>query len=169
VVEALAQVARRARCPCRKEQSTDDKARPGDLFLSRLTVNGPGAVDVTVRDPLATSHPCAWEAVEDWHARQEDQKNRKYVVTCHRLGWSFVPFVVDTFGGMGKEACDLVQNLLKGVLGQKEGWQRRGEEALVWQTLSMSLAREIARQLVWGAFAAEGGEGAPWLHVPYAP
>jgi len=90
--------------------------------------------------------------VVTWHSRQEQEKNEKYVVRCHRRGWTFVPFVIDVFGGYGQEALDLVGTLLKGALGQREGWLRRGLEAEIWQGLSMALVRELGRQLAWGTF-----------------
>ena len=99
MVEALALVARAPGVPYKKEQRVDDNSRPGDLLLSRLSVNGPGAVYVTIRDPLAPSHPVGVEGVGTWHSRQEQEKNEKYVVRCHRRGWAFIPFVLDMFGG----------------------------------------------------------------------
>ena len=58
MVDALVVATRKAGFPCRKEQGLDDRSRPGDVFVNRLDVDGPGAIDVTVRDPLASSARC---------------------------------------------------------------------------------------------------------------
>ena len=98
------------------------------------------------------------------------QKHRKYQVDCHRLGWTFRPFVVDVFGGFAQDARDLVALFLKGLLGQREGWQRRPLEATVWQDLSFTVMREIGRQLVWSVQGLEGADDMDEYptHQPYA-
>ena len=58
-----------------------------------------------------------------------------------------IPFVQDCYGGFGPEARSLVTTFHRSLVGQKEGWARRGAEADLWQQLSMTLAREVARQL----------------------
>lgn len=148
-VDTLEGIARRAGFACKREQMADNRTRPGDLFFSRLNKDGPAAVDVTVRDPLAPSHACTPARMADWHEAQEQEKRLKYVVECRRKGWQFVPFVMDVFGGLGREAQETVQTLLPGLLGQKEGWQRRSLEASVWQDISFSLMKAIGKQLAW--------------------
>ena len=167
VVEALADVTRRAGFPCRKEQGAPDGTRPGNLFIPRLDVHGPGAVDVTVRDPLAPSHPVSQSAVQGWHLAQEQDKIRKYGQMCNRLGWRLVPFVVDVWGGLGEDASALVGTLLKALLGQKEGWQSREVEATVWQQLGFAAMREVGKQLVWSVHTAAEPVYAPMTHQPY--
>jgi hypothetical protein len=63
---------------------------------------------------------------------------------------------------------DLVGLLLKGLLGQKEGWLRRALEAEIWQLLSLALMRELGSQLVWGTFRSDVAEGPVMVHEPYA-
>jgi len=169
VVEALAQVVRQAGYPCKKEQSAPDRTRPGDLFVSRLTADGPGAIDVTVRDPLAPSHPCTAGSIGCWHEAQESQKLTKYHATCARLGWTLRPFVLDVFGGFGPDARALMGTLLKGLLGQHEAWQRRAVEASAWQRITFALMAEVGKQLVWCVRAEVGDPaGQPDLHNPYS-
>ena len=102
-----------------------------------------------------------------WHEAQEADKRKESEPKCARLGWKFIPFVMDVFGGFGPEAERFVILLLKGLLGQREGWQRRALEASVWQEIGYTLAREVARQLVWSVFAAGEPEHAPATHQPY--
>lgn len=168
VVDSLASLANRAGLPFRKEQRTPENQRPGDLFISRYDVDGPGAVDVTIHDPLAMSNPTRPEKLAEWHAGWEEQKFRKYRVACASLRWTFVPFVMDVYGGVGAHAQDVITRLLKGLKAQREGWQHREVEAGVWQSLTFTLMREVARQLVWSAVATGDERLPPDMHYPYS-
>ena len=153
---------------CRKEEGAGDGTRPGDVFFPRLNVDGPAAVDVTIRDPLAPSHPVTTAAgIDGWHRAQEMDKTRKCGVACGRLHWHFLLFVVDVWGGFGPEAMTLVHIITRNLVGQKEGWQRREAEAGIWQDLSFAAMREVMRQLVWGVLAVDGPEHDPTTHSPY--
>jgi hypothetical protein len=172
VVEALAQAASRGGFSYQREQGAGDGSRPGDLFLPRLNADGPAAVDVTVRDPLMPSRPATVERLPTWHSLQEGEKRTQSQTKCARLGWQFIPFVMDVFGGLGEAATELVSTLLKGILARQEAWQRRTVEATVWQSISLSLMKEVARQLAWTVFAEQQGEeeagSAPsTTHQPY--
>ena len=108
------------------------------------------------------------DGVAMWRERQEAEKVTRYASACRRLGWTFVPFVVDVWGGMGEKARAFMGILLKAILGQREGWQRRSMEASVWQDLSVALARELGRQLSWHVHAGEGpAETSMTSHAPY--
>ena len=160
VQDAIHRLALRAGLTARKEQAADDGSRPGDVFIPRLDANGPAAVDVTVRHSLAPSRPVrAGTDLDGWFQGQEREKVTKYRSVCARRGWTLVPFVVDCYGGLGKEAGNLVSQFLKLLLGQKEGWARRSAEADVWQALGIALARDVARQLRASCYAFLGEEG----------
>ena len=104
-----------------------------ETFIPRLDANCPAAVDVTVRHSLAPSRPVRSAAdLDSWFEGQEREKFAKYRGACARRGWTLIPFVVDCYGGMGREAAVLVGQLLKLLLGQKEAWARRSAEADVW-------------------------------------
>ena len=156
VQDAVFRLAHAAGFTVRKEQMAPDRSRPGDVFVARLDANGPGAVDITVRHTLAPSRPVRRATdVDGWLAAQEREKVAKYAGQCRRLGWTMVPFVVDCYGAFGHEAQAFVASCLKLLLAQKELWARRGAEADAWQTLSLALAREVARQLRVSRFAEE--------------
>ena len=174
VQDLVYRIVQRSGLTARKEQSAPDRTRPGDIFISRLDVNGPAAVDITVRHTLAPSRPLtSGTAVAAWFETQEQEKIMKYQGQCHRLGWTMVPFVMDCFGGMGRAAQALMGTCLRLLLGQKEAWARRSTEGDVWQGLSITLAKEVGRQLRLGRFAGPGedslddGEGISWSHQPY--
>ncbi len=93
----------------KKEQETQDGSRPGDLFFSRLDANGPAAVDVTVRQALGPGNLLNTAlAHSGWHARQEMDKETKHLAACQRLGWTFLPFVMDCYGGIAAQARNLM-------------------------------------------------------------
>jgi len=101
--DGLVDLARRAGFACRKEAVGLDSRRPGDVFFPRWDAEGLTVVDVTIWHPLAPSAPVESRAgVEQWRTRQAEDKRAKYEADRGRLGWKFVPFAVDTFGGLGK-------------------------------------------------------------------
>jgi hypothetical protein len=128
-------------------------------------------VDITVRHTLAPSHPLrASGGLAAWVEKQEQEKRDKYAATCRSLGWSFAPFVVDCYGALGREGRSLMSSLMKMLLAQREGWERRGAEADAWQGLSIAVMREVGAQLRAARFLSsyEGGEDAlPISHSPY--
>jgi hypothetical protein len=162
IQDTVVTLARQAGLACRKEARADDNSRPGDILFLNWEGRGPAAVDVTVRDPLALSHPVQTdEGVQAWRERQEKEKRQKYTAQCNRLQWVFVPFVMDVFGGLAQEATELVNKLVRGVCSQSEKWLHREVEARVWQRLTLNLMREVGRQLVWATMACDADEGTP--------
>ena len=68
---------------------------------------------------------------------------------------------------MGPAGHALMSTILKGVLGQFEGPDRRAAEATVWQKLSLGVLREVGKQLVWGLLDVEEGDDIRTsLHLP---
>jgi hypothetical protein len=135
----------------------------------RYDANGPAAIDVTIRHPLAPSRNRAGlEDIGKWHEEQERDKIKKYGDGCQRRGWTFIPFVLDCYGGMGDGALTFVGNCIKLLAGQHDAWERRGVEGTCWQGISMTLAREVGRQLVWGQCPEELADHClPEAHKPY--
>ena len=145
--------------------------RPGDVFFPRWDADGPAAVDITIRDPLAPSNPLGGVgALEKWRETQEREKHRKYDSGCRSLGYGFIALVMDIFGGMAPEGRAFFTTLVKSLTGGKAGWQRREAEASAWQEVGFALARSLGRQLAWHSHLApsEEREGAtPSCHAPY--
>ena len=172
VQDVLVTLSRDAGLVCRKEVRAEDNSRPGDIFYPRFTVDGPGAVDVTVRNPMVGGIPLD---LTEWHERQEDEKCRKYSAACRRRGWEFVPFVMDVYGGSGPAARTVMSKIVELGKGQVESWAQRTREATVWQTLTLALMREVGRQLAHAVHAQRVGDdqretqpvvGSSW-HTPY--
>jgi hypothetical protein len=136
----------------------------------RYDANGPAAIDVTIRHPLAPSRTRpGTDEIGKWHEAQEEDKVKKYGEGCQRRGWTFIPFVMHCYGGMGDAALTFVTNCVHLLAGQHDAWERRGVEGNCWQGLSMALARELARQLVWGQCPKDSADGGiAEAHRPYA-
>jgi hypothetical protein len=77
---------------------------------------------------------------------------------------------MDCYGVFGEGAATFVNKCLRLIQAQEEAPQRRQAEANLWQTLSIIVAREIARQVAWGAAAETDFEGnpPPLTHNPYS-
>ena len=176
VQDTLFRLITRAGFAARKEQATPECTRPGDVFVGRLETNGPAAIDITVRHPLAPSRPVRTAGeVDRWRVAQEQDKVVKYRGICGMFGWSLIPFVADCYDGLGGEARSLVSMCLRHLLAQKEPGARRGAEADAWQSILLPLAKEVARQLRSSLFATSGSgnvadqdEAAGYCHSPYS-
>lgn len=154
VQDAVLRLTARAGLTARREQGAPDGSRPGDIFVHRLNSDGPAAVDITIRHSLRPSGPVSSpDHLPGWMAAQEAQKHRKYDPVSRRLGWQFIPFVVDCWGGLGAEARNFVGEVLKFLLPQCLPSDRRSEEGTVWQSLSLTLLREVGKQLLVGRLA----------------
>ena len=154
VQDALLGVAQKAGFTSRKEKSAPDGSRPGDIFIPRYDADGPAAIDITIRDPIAPSRGTSPITIDGWHQRQERTKIDKYALPCKRLGWKFIPFVMDVFGGFAEQSAAVMNTFIKAQAGQVEGWQRRAQEASIWQQISLALMKEIGKQLVWIHYSA---------------
>ena len=86
--------------------------RRTDIFA----VMGPKSyhIDVRVTHPTAVSYvtlACQGSLLAAEEAAQE--KKRRYAAMAHAEGASFVPFIVETFGGFGKDARAFIAELAK--------------------------------------------------------
>ena len=180
VQDFLYRLAVRAGFTARKEQTGLDRTRPGDVFVHRFTQGQPAAVDLTIRHTLAPSHPTPRTFdLSAWQRRQEESKVSLYGAQCDRLGWQFMPCILDCYGGIGDDGRTFLAACVRLLLGQRSHIFARATEANVWQGLTLTVAKEVSRQLRGGTWAAavaeDGGRGAAegslparWAHSPYA-
>ena len=71
----------------------------------------------------------------------------RYADGCARMGWSFHPFVLDTWGGLGPTARQFMATLLKRATRARVGRQRREFEQSFWQRLVFPPMAHLGRQL----------------------
>jgi hypothetical protein len=88
--------------------SLEDQTRP-DLLVT--LGHRRFLVDVTVRNPAAPSHSQAGQSTLLVASQAERQKRAKYIELARARGAEFVPFVLETFGAVGKQAQDFMRKI----------------------------------------------------------
>ena len=92
--------------------SPNGNLRPADVWLPTYQ-NGKGvAIDVVITHPLQPLY--LTKSVERWGVAAEaaeEEKKKKYTEDCRKEGFCFMPFAVESLGGLGKEAISFL-NLL---------------------------------------------------------
>ena len=91
-------------------------ARPGDVVIRRWSDGKDGAIDVTVTSPLASSNVAGAEAQAGASlAKACQRKVGDTADACQREGLVFLPFAMETLGGIhASEAVGL-------LLGKEQG------------------------------------------------
>ena len=88
--------------------------------------------------------------------RAESRKWQRYQEQCSLVGVKLVPFIVTTYSSLGPEALKLVRwvgKLLEGSVGKADSTFLLQQSR---QFLSVSVMRQVARQLTRGvSFAGE--------------
>ena len=124
------------------------KSRPADVYIDSFTNGRPLAVDTTVFTPFSP-HLVSNAAVKPLHTASEAEKIKraKYEAACDQRGIKFVPFAVETTGGLGKVALDLAKDLL-GRVSKRFNQPFPTVAHYYYQQLSVSLQRQVARSVV---------------------
>ena len=152
-----------------REQGVGDGTRAADLLVPRWDSDGAAAIDVTIRCPVQPSDPV--RNVKDlpkWRKDQEDEKNKKYADPCARAGWSFFPFLLDTWGGLGPTARQFMSSLVKRAARARLGRERREFEQQLWQRLILPPMAQLGRQLALLLTLPQDGHGRSDQHCPYS-
>ena len=145
---ALAELAQLAGIPVAMEVALPDGSVPGDVCFRQWDADGPLMVDLTCRHPTPVgSAPPPVDGLAAWFAAQAEDKDSTYLDKCRRAGYSFLPFVVTPWGGLGPEAMRVLLRLQKLALGTNPGWARTRLAQQFWQKLSLAVAKPVARQL----------------------
>ena len=102
---ALVDLAHLAGIPVAMEVPLPDGTVPGDVCFRQWDADGPLMVDITCRHPtpVGTAPPPA-HALPSWFSAQAEDKDALYLEKCRRHGYSFLPFVITPWGGLGPEA-----------------------------------------------------------------
>ena len=96
-------------------------ARPGDVVIRRWSDGKDGAIDVTVTSPLASSNVAGAEAQAGASlAKACQRKVGDTADACRREGLVFLPFAIETLGGLHPGAVTQVK-LLASSLARSKG------------------------------------------------
>ncbi|ORY23253.1 hypothetical protein BCR33DRAFT_748486 [Rhizoclosmatium globosum] len=119
----LAALVRQVGILCRENGEIRLPSSSGDLWPADLLVydfydGKTVCVNISVVHPL-TSRGLVGFKVGNAVCGQESTKNEKYLSGCQSIGLEFVPFVLDTTGGLGKSSIRFLEKL-RGLMMQRE-------------------------------------------------
>ena len=122
-------------------------ARPGDITIRRWMNGKDGAIDVTMASPLCPSH--VTEAAAQAGAALEKACKRKVRETaeaCLREGVVFLPFALETLGGLHKGAIIQVK-LIATALARSKGLYEGEATGQLFGRISLTLMKANALML----------------------
>ena len=110
-----------ARASREPRQEEDKRGKRPDI---KITIGATTyLLDVTVRNPACPSHASEGAKGKLKVAEKaEKEKTDKYKALAEREKAKFVPFAVETFGGMGAAASEFILNLLKESKDLQHAW-----------------------------------------------
>ena len=119
-------------------------ARPGDVTIWRWTNGKDSAIDVTVTGPLCPSNVSGAAArAGDALEKAVKRKLRETAEDCRREGLVFLPFAVETLGGLHQGAVTQVK-LLASALARCKGLEEGEVTGQLFGRLSLTLMKANA-------------------------
>ena len=134
--------------PSAKEVTSGDRQRPADILLIAWERGRDVAVDLTVTHPLGLSqHPLVVKSAARHCQRAEATKTEAEGDLCLRAGWGFAPAAFTPWGGAGPTARALLHEVGRRATSHLSGWPKQRRLREIHENLSLTLAREVVRQL----------------------
>ena len=134
--------------PSAKEVACGGQQRPADILLLTWERGRDVAVDFTVTHPLGLSqHPLIVKNVARHCQRAEAAKTAAEGDLCQRAGWGFAPAAFTPWGGSGPTARALLHEVGRRATAHLAGWPKQRRLREIHEGLSLTLAREVVRQL----------------------
>ena len=122
-------------------------ARPGDVTIRRWSNGKDGAIDVTVTSPLSPSNVAGAAAQAGASlAKACQRKVRDTAEACRREGFVFLPFALETLGGLHTGAVNQVKQLAT-ALARCKGSEEGEVTSQLFGRLSLTLMRGNALML----------------------
>ena len=123
--------------------------RPADILLLLWTRGQYVAVDfVCTHQAGPAQYPLKGARGAKHCNRAEASKLRENSAPCQEKGWGFSPFAVSTWGGLGTSAKAVLFEVTKRATADLKGWPKIHALQAIRESLSVTLMREIARQLM---------------------
>ncbi|ORY40817.1 hypothetical protein BCR33DRAFT_787453 [Rhizoclosmatium globosum] len=149
--DTLAALVRQVGILCRENGEVRLPSSSGDLWPADLLVydfydGKTVCVDISVVHPL-TSRGLVGFKVGNAVRGRESTKNEKYLSGCQSIGLEFVPFVLDTTGGLGKSSIQFLEKL-RGLMMQREVIRESVSVAVVYRRILFALQHALARNIV---------------------
>ena len=122
-------------------------ARPGDVIIRRWANGKDAAIDITVTGPLAASNVEAAAAKAGAALDKAcDRKLRETADACRQEGLVFLPFAVETLGGLHPGAVTQVKQI-GAALARSKGLEESVATGQLFGRLSLTLMRGNAVML----------------------
>lgn len=146
--DALFDALVQASIPAAKEVTSGNRRRPADILLLAWERGRDVAVDLTVTHPLGLSgHPIIVQNAAQHCRRAEATKVAAEGDLCRQAGWGFTPAAFTPWGGCGPTARAFLHEVGRRATAALEGWPKQRRLRELREGLSLTLAREVARQL----------------------
>ena len=124
-------------------------SRPAEVLLHGFDSTSPLIVDSSGVHPLQMSQNLA-EVYPGKSAKAAGRKKtREQFAVCHKAGWQFCPFIVETQGTWGGHARHLVQRIIC-LWALKKGCSKAEAAVSCTGTISAAVLRGVGRQLERG-------------------
>ena len=121
-------------------------------------------IDFVVVHPLAATYSTRYGQAGDAAKAKEEYKHGKYDEAAAAVGVRFIPFAVETYGKMGKEALRLLRTLQQDHADSAppsalRPWHARSFVDSAVQRLSVALQRSIQRDQILRSHLRRGTRG----------
>ena len=122
----------------------ESRRLPADVYVPGWLGGGPAWVDVAITSPTSATRVVR-AATTPGHASSEraEQKRRAYQEAANQAGATFIPFVLEEFGGMGKEAVAFIKVIARGY-AHSRGLTLSQAVTRITQSLVMMSQRGLA-------------------------
>ena len=122
--------------------------RPADVLLLQWSRGQHVAVDFVCSHPAGLSqHPLVVGNAKRHCNIVEARKMQSDGPPCEAKGWGFSPFGLSTWGGLGSSAKAVLFEVGKRATADLKGWPKTRALLEIREGLSVTLMREVARQL----------------------
>ena len=137
--------------------------RPADILLLGWDKGTDVCVDLTISSPLSLDcFPLNIERAKRHLNEKEKDKKSKQLAQCEAMGWGHHPAAYSPWGGQGTAARSLLFEVLKRATADQQGWAKTQRILELRQNLSITLAREVAKQLSLRCRVLESLEAPPF-------
>ena len=122
--------------------------RPADILLLNWSWGQHVAIDFVCTHPAGLAeHPLAQENAQRHCNRAEAKKVQTDGPPCEAKGWGFSPFALSTWGGLGTSAKAVLFEVTQRATANLRGWPKTLALLEIREGLSVTLMRQVARQL----------------------
>ena len=131
-----------------KEVECVAERRPADILLLQWSRGQFAAIDFICSHPAGVAqHPLVVDNAKRHCNKAESKKMAMDGPPCEENGWRFSPFALSTWGGLGSSAKEVLFDVIKRATADLKGWPKIRAISDIRAELSVTLMRQIARQL----------------------